>query len=214
MYAIIHKGRVVLGPLAWAQKYFTDVLKIRYRVTANIPGEAPEELPYTVDENTTIHKVEENKPEIDPMVKQLYGPLWDTTGDIVIANYDVVDLSIDDARNNFRYLTAFERYKKEIAGTKVTVQDTEVSVGTSREERNNYIQQFVVMNEQDTVNWKFPQGWLTLSKSDLGTVVQAINTHVQGSFDWEKDINDQINAAQNADELYAIEITEKKSILG
>jgi hypothetical protein len=103
-YAIVHKGRVIVGPLAWAQKYYTDVLKIRHRITANIPGKAPEELPYVIDENTKIHAVEENKPEVDLMTQYHYGPLWDLTGDVVVANYEVREQTIEDARNNFRAL--------------------------------------------------------------------------------------------------------------
>lgn len=209
MYAIIHKGRVILGPIAWAQKYFTDVLKIRHRVDASIPFDAPEEFPYRIDDDTTIHKVVENKPNIDAMIEQHYGPLWDLSNDVVVANYEVVALSIEDARNNFRYFTAFERYKKEVSGTTTTIQNLEVTIGTTRDERSNYVQQYLVLGDQETINWKFPQGWLTLTKQEFGSVVQAISQHVQQCFDWEKSINDQINAAQSASELYAIEITEK-----
>jgi len=210
MYVIIHKGRVVLGPLAWAQKYYADVLKIRHRVQANIPGQAPEQMPYTIDENTKIHEVTENKPNIDPMVQQHYGPLWDTTNDVIVANYEVVELPIESARMNFKYLAAHERYKKEMAGTKVTIQNTEVTIDTKRGDRDIFVQKYLLMGDQETVNWKFPEGWLTLTKEELGAVVQAGATYVQSCFDWEKDINDQIDAAQNAEELYAIEIEEKK----
>jgi hypothetical protein len=213
MYVIIHKSRVIVGPLAWAQKYYTDVLKIRHRIQANIPGQAPEQMPYTVDENTKIHEVVENKPNIDPMIQYHYGPLWDTTNDVVVANYEVKELSIESARNNFRHLAAHERYKKEISGTKVTIQDKEVSVETSRGDRDIFVQKYLLMSEQETVNWKFSEGWLTLTKQELGSVVQAGATHIQNSFDWEKNINDQIDAAQTPEELYAIEIEEKKEPL-
>jgi hypothetical protein len=205
-YAIVHKGRVIVGPLAWAQKYYTDVLKIRHRITANIPGKAPEDLPYVIDENTKIHAVEENKPEVDLMTQYHYGPLWDLTGDVVVANYEVREQTIEDARNNFRALAAHERYKKEIAGTKVTVQDTEVTVDTTREGRAAFVQKYSLMGNDDTVNWKFPEGWLTLTKTDLAAVVTAADAYVQGVFDWEKTINDEIDAAETAEELHAIEI--------
>lgn len=210
MYVIIHKGRVILGPLAWAQKYYTDVLKIRHRVEANIPGQAPEEMPYTIDENTKIHKVTENKPNIDPMIECHYGPLWDMSSDEIVANYEVRAHLIETARNNFRALAAHERYKKEIAGVKVTIQDTEVTIDTTRGERDIFVQKYLLMGENDTVNWKFPEAWLTMTKQELGLVVQTGAGHIQGCFDWEKDINDQIDVAETAEELYAIEIEPKK----
>lgn len=206
MYAIVHKNRVVLGPLAWAQKYYTDVLKIRHRVQANIPGQAPIMFPYRIDAETTIHQVVENKPEIDAMVEYHYGPLWDLTNDVIVANYEVTPLPIESARNNFRALAAHERYKKEVSGVKVTVQGNEVTCDTSRDGRNIFLQKYSLMSDGTTSNWKFPERWLTLTKSDLGQIVQAGSEHIQSAFDWEKDINDQIDTASTAEELKAIEI--------
>jgi hypothetical protein len=62
------------------------------------------------------------------------------------------------------------------------------------------------MGNDDTANWKFPEGWLTLTKDDLASVVTAADAYVQGVFDWEKTINDEIDAAETAEELHAIEI--------
>jgi hypothetical protein len=208
IYAIVHKNRVILGPLAWAQKYYTDVLKIRHRVQANIPGIPPEQLPYRVDADTTIHEVVENRTDIDPMVQYHYGPLWDLSGDVVVANYEIHELQIELARNNFKALAAHERYKKEVSSVKVTVQSTEVTCDTSRDGRNIFLQKYSLMGENDTSNWKFPEGWLTLTKSDLGQIVLAGATHIQSAFDWEKNISDQIDAAQTAEELNAIEIEQ------
>lgn len=214
MYAVVHKNRVILGPLAWAQKYYTDVLKIRHRVQANIPGQPPEELPYRVDADTTIHQVVENRPDVDVMVQYHYGPLWDLTNDVIVANYEIHDLQIELARNNFKALAAHERYKKEVSGVKVTVQGIEVTCDTSRDGRNIFLQKYSLMGENDTSNWKFPQGWFTLTKSDLGQIVLAGATHIQAAFDWEKDVNDQIDAAQTAEELKAIEIeTPSQNVL-
>jgi len=208
LYSIVYKGRVIVGPLAWAQKYFTDVLRIRHRITANIPGQAPEVMPYVIDQDTSIHDVVENKPEFDAMTQYLYGPLWDLSADVVVANYEVKEQNIEDARNNFRAVAAFERYKKEITGAKATIQGQEVTVDTSRDGRNIFVQKYTLMADGDTVNWKFPETWLTLTKSDLGLAVQAGVDHVQGAFNWEKNIDDQINAAQTAQELHAIPIVE------
>jgi hypothetical protein len=212
LYAIVHKNRVVVGPLAWAQKYFTNVLKIRHRVQANIPGQAPEEMPYTVDEHTAIYEVVENKPELDPMVQAYRGPLWEISQTHVTANYEVHDHQIATARNNFRHLAAHERYKKEIAGTKTTVQGMEVTIDTARGNREIFVQKFLLMGNDDTVNWKFPEAWLTLTKTDLGQVVQAGAQHIQDCYDWEKAINDQIDAAENAQQLYAIEIEPPREV--
>jgi hypothetical protein len=210
LYAIKHKNRVVCGPLAWAQKYFATVLKVRHRIDATIPGKPPEEIPFIIDEDTSIHEVVKNEPELDTMTQAYHGPFWDVSGDVIVANYEVHDLEIASARNNFRAVAAFERYKKEISNVKVEVQGVEVTCDTSRDGRNIFLQKFTLMGDEDTVNWKFPETWLTLAKAELGSIVQAGASHIQAAFDWEKDINDQIDAAETAEELHAIEIVEKQ----
>lgn len=209
LYAIVHKGRVVLGALAWSQKYYTSVLKIRHRIDAKIPNSPPETFPFVIDENTQIREVVENKPIIDTMTQSHYGPLWDLTENTIVANYEVQDLDIVSARNNFKQIAAFERYKKENSGAKTTIQGVEVSLDTSRDGRNIFLQKYSLMGDADIVNWKFPEGWLTLTKEELGLVVMAGAQHIQAAFDWEKGIDDQIEAAQNAEELHAIVIVEK-----
>jgi hypothetical protein len=64
------------------------------------------------------------------------------------------------------------------------------------------------MGENDTVNWKFPEGWLTLTKADLGAAVTAGVAHIQSSFDWEKAKVEEIEAATDAATLDVIVIVE------
>lgn len=208
LYAIKHKNRVVLGPLAWAQKYFTTVLKVRHRIDTNVPGKAPEVMPWIINENTSVHEVIKNEPNLDTMTQAYHGPFWDMSNDVVIANYEVRDLPIESARNNFRAIASFERYKKEVSSVKTTLQGIEVTADTSREGRNIFLQKYLLMSDADTVNWKFPEAWLILTKQELGVVIQVGSAHIQAAFDWEKDINDQIDSAQTAEELHAIKIVQ------
>lgn len=211
LYAIKYKNRVVLGPLSWAQKYFSTVLKVRHGIDTAIPGKAPETMPFVIDENTSIHEVVKNEPKIDTMTQAYHGPFWDVSGDVIVANYEVHGLEIGSARNNFRQIAASERYKKEISNAKVTIQGIEVTCDTSRDGRNIFLQKLTLMGDQDTVNWKFPEGWLTLTKQELESAVQAGTAHIQGAFDWEKQINDQIDAANTSEELHAIVIVENQT---
>jgi hypothetical protein len=209
LYAIKHKNNVVLGPLEWNKKYFEKVLKIRYSIDTELPVRSPLTLPLIVDESTSIHEAIVNQPDIDTMTQAYHGPFWDLTNVVIVANYEVHNLEIDSARNNFRALAAVERYKKEISNVKVEVQGVNITADTSRDGRNIFFQKFVLMGEDSTVNWKFPEAWLTLTKQELGLIVQVGAAHIQASFDWEKNINDQIDAAETAEQLYAIDIVEE-----
>ena len=211
MYAVVYKDRVIVGPMAWNRAIYQGSLA-KEKVEVQLPRVAPEQLPLIINEDARIMAVEEVRPPMNPMVEYYYGPLWDVSSDIAIANYEVRDGQIADARYNFKQQAAEERWKKEIAGTKVTLQDTEVTVETDRETRNIFVQKYSLMPEEETVNWKFPEGWLTLSKLELGQAIAAGANYIQSCFDWEKTINDQIDAANTKEELLAIEIVESPSL--
>lgn len=209
MYAVVYKNRVIVGPMDWNRGIFQGSLE-KEKITAALPRVAPDDLPMIINEDAKIMMVEEQRPELNPLAEYYYGPLWDVSGDRAIANYQVNDTPIESARFNFKQQAADERYKKEVAGTTLNIQNTEVTIDTSRDGRNIFVQKYSLMTENETVNWKFPQGWLTLTKSELGSVVAAGAAYIQSTFDWEKTINDQIDAAETKEQLLAIEIIEKQ----
>lgn len=209
MYAVVYKNRVIVGPMDWNRGIFEGSLE-KEGVKVGLPRVPPETLPYTVNEDSMITFVEENRPQLNPMVEYYYGPLWEITDTKVIANYEVHDSPVGSAKVNFRNQAAEERWKKEIAKIKINIQQTEVTVDTSREGRNMFVQKYAAMSDGDTVNWKFPEGWLTLTKVDMHEIVVAGDLHVQSCFDWEKSINEQIDAATTKEELIAIVIVEEK----
>ena len=98
--------------------------------------------------------------------------------------------------------------KKEILGTTATIQDHLVTIDTNRGAKDVFVQKYLLMAESDTVNWKFPETWLTLTKSDLGLCVTAANQYIQQCFDRELNISEQIDQSQNKQELLAVTIVE------
>ena len=207
MYALIYDNRVVVGPMNWNIAIFQGALR-RKDIQYSLPRTAPDDLPLIIDEHAKIMQVEEIRPELKASVEYYYGPLWDVTGTKAIANYEVHDTPIESAKYNLKQLAAQERYKKEILGTTATIQDHLVTIDTNRGARDIFVQKYLLMAESDTVNWKFPETWLTLTKSDLGLCVTAANQYIQQCFDRELNISEQIDQAQNKQELLAVTIVE------
>ena len=210
MYAVVYQNRVIVGPMGWNRAIFQGSLE-RHGITNTLPRVAPEELPLVINQDAKIMRVEEARPELNSLVEYYYGPIWDLSGDVAIANYDVVDTPIEFAKANLKALAADERWKKEQSGTKINIQSTEVSLDTSREGRDIFVQKYSIMSDTDTVNWKFPEGWLTLTKAELGLIVSTGATYIQSCFDWEKNISDQIDTATTKQALLAIEILPVES---
>jgi hypothetical protein len=213
MYALVYKNRVIVGPMDWNRGIFNFSLE-KEKIKAYLPRIAPsdEELPLVINSDAKIMRAEEIKTNISPMVEYYYGPLWDLTGTKAIANYEVHDIPLDSAKSNFKDLAAKERWKKEIKGTKITLQDIEVYLDTTREGRLSYIQKFNSIGENDSINWKFANLWINLTKNELGQIISACESHVQSCFDWEKSIADQIDSCNSKEELLAIEIVPDPSL--
>jgi hypothetical protein len=209
MYAVVYKNRVIVGPMRWNRAIFQGALE-KQKIVVGLPRVAPETLPFIINEDARIALVEEQRPQLNPLVEYYYGPLWDLSGDKAIANYEVHDTPIESARNNLKAIASEERWKKEEAGTSTTIQDIKLTLDTSREGRNIFLQKYSLMNYNDTVNWKFPEGWLVLTKPELGQLITVGAAYIQSCFDWEKDIDLQIDSANTKEELLDIEIVKKE----
>lgn len=205
MFALVHKNKVLSGPRSWSREFFVDLLKRKNIGVKYFPKKPTEELPFIIDADTKVVKVEEVREDINSMIEYHRGPIWDLSGDIAVATYEAVEQPLDFAKGNYKNLAASKRYEKEVAGTRVTVQDHEVTIDTTRDGRNVFVQQFTLMGENDIVNWKFPEVWLTLNKIEFGSIVAAGATHIRECFDWEKNLVEQIEAETTIADLVKYE---------
>lgn len=208
-----NKQTVLLGPIFWRHRFIQtelDDLDIDYTVPPVEPNTC-----LKITDNIEVYPIAEiTADSCDTRFEQLAGPFWNFDNNLATGHYTTAPKSLDTIKSEFKQVAANERYRKEIAGVRVTVQDTVVTVDTSRDGRNIFVQKYTSMSDTDTVQWKFPETWLTLSKSELGTVVAAGAAHVQSQFDWERAIVAQIGSAGNVDELRAIVIVEPVNIPG
>ena len=207
MHALIHKDQVISGPRSWDRDFFTFILQNNnVHIDKPIPRFELDDQPYIIDQDTMIMRAEIVQSGLNPLVEYYQGPTWELLEDKALAHYEVMDINVEFAKNNFKSFLADKRYEKEIKGIKTTIQDLEVSIDTSRDGRNAFVQKYLIMMGTDgTIKWKFPEGWLTLTYSELGQCVTAATNYVQSCFDWEKTYNDQIEASTSKEELLEIE---------
>lgn len=216
-----NRETVLLGPTFWKYRFIQselDDLEVDYTVSPHEP-----QTYQKVSNNLEIFPIVElTSPAVDNIYQTLSGPFWtyediseegsEVKNFVAKGEYTSIDIDIATVRNTLKTFAASERYKKEVAGTKVTIQNVEVSVSTDRDSKKNFESALVAGSE--SVQWKFPETWLTLSLDDLKSVVAAVNVYVQNQFNWEKGIVDQIDAAQTVEELKAIVIVEEKPKTG
>lgn len=207
MFVLVHRDRVLVGPMGWNRAMFDGNLE-KLKIDFLLPRAEPETLPLVIDENTVIKRVSFNYPEYNQKTHYLEGPYWDHTGDVSVAFYHVKPQDLDAVKANLKEILAENRWKKEVAGTKITVQGLEVTIDTARGSRDVFVQKYLLMQEGSTVGWKFPEGWLTLTKSELGQIVAAGAAHVEGAFAWEAEKANLINFCNTLEELDAVQLDD------
>lgn len=202
MYLLTENKNVILGPMSWKPRSFQSELD-DLEVDFIVPIVAPEYI--QIDNIYEIIPVSDlDYPDINYNFEQLVGPFYNFENNRATGYYTKTNLDINVVKNNLKTIIAFNRYNKEILGCTVIIQNVTVTVDTSRDGRNIFVQKYMLMDTAELVEWKFPECWLTLSKTDLGLVIFAGATWIQNQFTWENSISTAINAASTIEELKLI----------
>jgi len=207
-YVLINDNFVINGPRNWNARSFESTLEDDLEITYKLPLQKTDNDPIVIDENTRILVAEYIYPGYNEKIEYLHGPFWDYSNDIATGTFQILPKDIDWVKSNLLTAVAGIRYNREVSGANTVIQNTTVTIDTSRGGREIFVQKYLLMGENDTVQWKFPEAWLTLTKAELGAVVNAGVTHVQSQFDWEVTKSTEINNCATLEELDAIKLDE------
>jgi hypothetical protein len=199
MYALTYNNQVFLTPVKWSPRYISGVIEDDYGLSVSLLVSDEDRIPFDITPEIRVLPVTEVIPDINGLTEMLSGGTWEVTLSMATVTYTATNHPIELVRQRVKELLASKRYDKESAGIKLNIQGSEVSVETDRDTRNLFVQAFMLMGDTDTRNWKFPEGFMELSKTDLGSIVAAGATFVQQAFDWESGYIDRINIADYSD---------------
>ena len=204
MYVLVENDIVINGPRPWSFRAFQSTLREELDITVALPTAKSDGLPINIAEGVRILPVDITLPEYNPKIQFLHGPFWTFSSDVASGTYQVENLDIGTVKSNLKNIVAANRYNREIAGCTCVLQNITVSIDTTRDGRNIFVQKYLLMAENDTVEWKFPEAWLNITKAELGEVVQCGAAHIQDQFNWEASKVIEIDAATTLSELDAI----------
>jgi len=206
---------VLLGPMDWRPRFiqseFND-LEIPYTVPQSEQGYINIDQSLGNDSNTGIEifpLTGIDTPPHDPMYQNLSGPFYTYNETTAAGNYTVMDSSVDNVRGNLKNLTTLMRYNNELAGTSTVMANTTVTLATDRDSRTQFMALASSIPSDGSINYKFPEGFLTVSSSEMVAAVAVINAYVQNTFNWEVTTYSQIDYANTVDDLLVIYNTLK-----
>ncbi len=206
-FVLTNNGFIVIGPKLWNKRSFESTLRDDLDISFILPSSNTGYLEVTP--TVKFYPVTMVEPSsFNSKIQQYAGPFYTFDATSAVGTYNAVDKNISEVKNNLKGIVAENRYKIENAGVKTIIQGHEVSVLTNRDSRNMYVQQFMFMDDVATVNWKFPEIWLQISKAEMGAVITACVAHIRAAFDWEGVKSIEIDACTTLAELDAVVLTQ------
>jgi hypothetical protein len=207
-YAIVHKDKVIFGPKGWNKPQFQNVIKEDLEIDIELEHRNVEAVPVVVDDDTVILPIEHlARPEYNPKIEFLNGPYWAFYDDHAAMFYVAEPLKLEHAKSFLKEQVAAIRYTKEVSSFQHLIGNQHVTIDTSREGRKNFSDAYMLMDRDDVVDWKFNEGWFTLTYPMLEKIVGAVRTHVQLAFSWERVKALEIDDARDHETLDKIDIS-------
>ena len=202
MYVLVSNERVLNGPRAWSYRSFKNTLEEELGISYNLPTNKTDGAAIHISDTVKIYPaVIDDTTAYNPKIEYLHGPFWDFTGNVATGTFIVQNNSIESVKGYLKSVIATNRYKKEISGIAQTVNSITVTIDTGRDTRNIFFQKYLLMGESETVEWKFPEAWITLTKTQLGGIVSNAASHIENQFVWEANKVAEIESANTYSEL-------------
>lgn len=206
MFVILHNNRVIYGPRNWSKIHFQEVILEDCDFECSLDIRNDQCLPVIVNDDIKIWPIERLPlPSYNTRIQRLDGPYWNLLDDRAEMYFGVVDMPVEAVKNMMKEIIMNNRYYYEIEGFKHIVQDTEVTINTSRTSRDVFLNTYLSMTDNESVSWKFPEGWVNISKFDLQQIVNEIKKHVQDGFSWEQSKSIEIDSVNTLEELDVIQ---------
>ena len=160
-------------------------------------------------DHSTVHVLDTTMPTYDRLTQQITdsGNVEETDGRYFVV-WTIGDRDLDDAKKDMKSVLAEIRYNKEIGGTE-TGGDNSVKVLTDRESQasTNSVYNALVNDLISSTQWKTPDGWTSVTSTELLPIATALNEHVSKAFGAEQTVSASIDDATSADDLRAINLS-------
>lgn len=205
MYVLVHKGHVINGPKQWNYRSFENSIEEELGIVHKLPVRYSSSDIIVINEDTKIYPAAYVSQHYNTKIqKPVDGPWWDYSTGVALGSFTIGYKSAEEIKHELKSQLKELRYNKEVAGVALEFNNETIWLDTSRETRNTMVQKLTVLDNTQTVSWKFGNKFLTLNRANLSQIFSAIDTHVQSTFNWEAGLVSQIDACTTPEELDAI----------
>ena len=205
MYALINGQELLLGPISFNYRMINSVLEEELEVDFRVKSSDHQSVPIVFTEDIKILPARNDIPTYDTRFQTVSQTSHEITDTEVVFYYGVSDKPLEQIKTEYKTAVAPERWNKENTTVTVTINDNEITVSTSRDNRLSIVSK--LLSGDGPYNFKFNDGvWEEISKTDLQTILTEIDTVVQAAFDWELAKLAEIDACEDGEAVYAVVI--------
>ena len=210
--ALIHDNSLELGPFGLNVHYINQELE-ELGVEERVSSQSFLNLPIHFSDGLThLLPTERVIPENDPKYHNVGNFTWEIIRENgipvkVVFTHPIIDKTLEEVKLLRKQEVSPVRKEKENATITLTINNTEVEVSTSREER--VLLASKLSATPGPHNFKFMNTWLEITTENLQTIINEIDVKVQEAFDWELLKLQEIDACETIDEVYAVVIREQ-----
>lgn len=195
MFVIVYNGNVILGPMNWNARRFSEVINEDCNVSTVLNLKNDEEVVVTVNDEIKIYPVtSEPDPSYNTRTQYLHGPFWTFTDTHAVSSMTVENYPIDAIRNFMRQEVATARWNKQYANIEVTLDGNVYIFPTDPLTRTSF--HHYLTSGINKINWKLDQhNWIELNAEHISIIFNKMVDNLQASFEWESSKNAEIDAA-------------------
>lgn len=219
MYALVYDTQLILGPIQWNYRLINSDLE-DLEIEAKVSPRDYENIPIYFDNKTAVVPAVQIIPQYDPRFSGVGNFAWEIIreNDIPVRvemTYEINDKTLEQIKAEYKALVAPIRWEKENQIITITLNNTEVQVSTSREERDQFVSKLVSCSNiaDATHNYKFINDvWVVIGCNEIQTILEEIDHHVQEAFDWEYSKLQEIDACVTGEEVYNVVLREPQVV--
>jgi hypothetical protein len=210
--ALINNNSMILGPIGFNVRMINSELE-NLELEDRISPQSYTDLPIHFSDGLThLIPLEKDIPEHDLKYHNVGNFTWSIIEENnvpikVLLTYPIINKTLEEVKSLRKQEVAPVRREKENTIITLTINQTEVQVSTSRDER--ILLSAKLSASPGPHNFKFDNTWLQITTEQLQYVLTQIDIKVQEAFDWEFTKLQEIDACVTIDDVYDIVIREQ-----
>jgi hypothetical protein len=214
--ALIYNNSLILGPMGYNVRMINSELE-ELEVEETITPSSYIDLPIHFSDGLThLLPLEKDVPAHDPKYHNVGNFSWEIIQENnapikVLLTYPITDKTLEEVKELRKQEVSPYRREKENTTITVLINNTEVEVSTSREERILLASKLAA--SPGPHNFKFSNTWLEITTEELKYILSEIDVKVQEAFDWELAKLQEIDACETIDKVYDVVIREQQEPL-